>query len=96
MIPRSGEGATSPGTVLDLRERIPKNHLWRPSGVAEAAERCLRRSSYLAVRAVSCEYHRGVLVLRGRLSTYYQKQLAQEAVAGIEGVSQVVNEIEVI
>lgn len=64
--------------------------------VAEAAKGCLRRSPYSAVRTVSCEYHRGVLLLRGRLSTYYHKQLAQEAVAGLEGVSQVVNEIEVI
>jgi hypothetical protein len=33
-----------------------------------------------------------VLFLRGPLPTFYLKQLAQEAVAGVEGMSQVVNE----
>jgi hypothetical protein len=33
--------------------------------------------------------------LRGRLSSYYQKQLAQEAVAGLPGVVGVVNQAEV-
>jgi hypothetical protein len=34
--------------------------------------------------------------LRGRLSSYYQKQLAQEAVAGLPGVAGIVNQAEVI
>jgi hypothetical protein len=33
-----------------------------------------------------------VLFLRGPLPTFYLKQLAQEAVARVEGISQVVNE----
>jgi osmotically-inducible protein OsmY len=37
-----------------------------------------------------------VLRLRGRLSTYYQKQLAQEAVKNLEGVAQILNDIEVV
>jgi osmotically-inducible protein OsmY len=35
-------------------------------------------------------------VLEGRLSSFYQKQLAQEIVGHIEGVVQVVNQIEVV
>jgi osmotically-inducible protein OsmY len=34
-------------------------------------------------------------LLRGRLATYYQKQVAQEAVRGLDGVVQIVNDIEV-
>ncbi len=63
--------------------------------IAEAAKECLRNSPYRALRGVTCECDRGVLLLRGRLSSFYHKQLAQEAVAGVRGVSQVVNEIEV-
>jgi osmotically-inducible protein OsmY len=37
-----------------------------------------------------------VIVLEGRLSSFYQKQLAQEIVGHIEGVVQVVNQIEVV
>jgi osmotically-inducible protein OsmY len=68
-----------------------------PSGrVAEQAERCLRCNSYLALKNVSCEYCEGVLTLRGCLPTYYLKQMAQTAVAQIEGVRQVVNQIQVL
>ena len=37
----------------------------------------------------------GVLFLRGRLFSFHEKQVAQEVVAGINGVTQVVNEIQV-
>ena len=64
--------------------------------VTEAAKNRLRRTSYRALRALSCEYDQGVLFLRGQLPSYYQKQLAQEAVGGLAGVAQVVNETEVV
>ena len=67
-----------------------------PPGIGEAAERCLTPIRIGGWRSVSCEYRHGVLYLRGRLSRYYHKQLAQEAVARLEGVTQVVNEIEVL
>ncbi|MHC4179738.1 MAG: BON domain-containing protein [Planctomycetota bacterium] len=63
--------------------------------VREAATDRLRKTPYQALRALSCEYDRGVLFLRGQLPTFYQKQLAQEAVVGLAGVVQVVNETEV-
>jgi len=62
--------------------------------VVEAATACLGDSPYPVVRRVSCEYDQGVLFLRGRVSCYYHKQLAQEAAAKIEAVTQVVNRIE--
>jgi hypothetical protein len=65
-------------------------------GVAESAEGLLRGNSYLALKNVSCDYRDGVLILRGCLPTYYLKQLAQAAVARIDGVERVVNEIEVM
>ena len=63
--------------------------------MAEAASERLRSSPYRALRAISCECDQSVLLLRGRLPSFYHKQLAQEAVAGVRGVSQVINEIEV-
>jgi osmotically-inducible protein OsmY len=71
----------------------------RPStsqAIAEGAENRLRCNSYLALKNVRCECHEGVLVLRGCLPTYYLKQMAQTAVAAIEGVRQIVNEIDVV
>jgi osmotically-inducible protein OsmY len=63
--------------------------------IAEVAMERLRDSPYNAMRWVSCECQHGVLFLRGRLFSFHEKQLAQEAVARIDGVTQVVNEVEV-
>jgi hypothetical protein len=63
--------------------------------LAEQAERLLHDSPYLALRMVSCESRKGVLVLRGSLPTYYLKQLAQATVARGLNAPTVVNEIEV-
>jgi osmotically-inducible protein OsmY len=64
--------------------------------VTERARERLRQSPHLSVRSVSCEFDRGVLRLRGRLSSFYHKQLAQEAVARLSGVMEVVNEVAVV
>jgi osmotically-inducible protein OsmY len=63
--------------------------------VTERARERLRQSSHHGLRAVSCEFDRGVLRLRGRLSSFYYKQLAQETVAHLSGVREVVNEVVV-
>jgi osmotically-inducible protein OsmY len=55
----------------------------------------LLSSPYMLVRQVSVRCEQGVVRLRGRLPSFYQKQLAQAAVRDLEGVSQVINEIEV-
>lgn len=70
--------------------------LWNhPPGAAWEAAARLHDSPYLSLKAVSCEFRDGVLTLRGCLPTYYFKQMAQTAVAGLEGVVSVDNQIEV-
>jgi osmotically-inducible protein OsmY len=64
--------------------------------IAEIAEARLSSSSHSALRHVFCKCDDGVLVLRGRLNSYFHTQLAQETVRRIEGVEQVVNKIEVV
>jgi osmotically-inducible protein OsmY len=64
--------------------------------IAATAEARFQESPYRALRAITCKAEQGVLVLEGRLSSFFQKQLAQELVANIEGVVQVVNHIEVV
>ena len=65
------------------------------SGVRQAAQARLQQSPHAALRNIDCQFEQGVLVLRGRVPSYYHKQLAQEAVAHLEGVLRVVNQIEV-
>ena len=63
---------------------------------AALAERCLRSNLYLALKTITCDWLDGVLVLRGCLPTYYLKQIAQEAVASLEGVERIDNQIQVV
>ena len=64
--------------------------------IATLAKDLIRRQPHLTVQRIWCEYKGRQLYLRGQVPTYYLKQLAQTAVADMDGVSQVVNEIEVL
>jgi osmotically-inducible protein OsmY len=65
------------------------------ASIKDLAERCLRSNPYLALKNISCELLDGVLVLRGCLPTYYLKQIAQQAIAGLNGVDRIDNQIHV-
>jgi osmotically-inducible protein OsmY len=74
-----------PGLLPSEQERI------------EAAARSrLRRSGYGQLQVVSCEFHEGVLTLRGRVSSYYLKQVVQSLVMRMDGVVEVNNRVEVV
>lgn len=64
--------------------------------VVEQAKLRIVHQPHLSVQRIWCEFDGGRLVLRGQVPSFYHKQLAQTAVVGVEGVNQVVNEIEVI
>ena len=64
--------------------------------IIDWAENCLRHNPYLALKNVQCDFHEGVLTLRGCLPTYYLKQMAQAAVGPVSGIQRIVNEIEVM
>jgi osmotically-inducible protein OsmY len=64
--------------------------------IVTAAKDRLRQEPHLTVQRIWCEFHSGHLYLRGQVPSFYHKQLAQAAVAGMDGVEQVVNEIEVL
>lgn len=63
--------------------------------VLQRAKRCFATSAYFALRRVACAYHEGVLILRGRVPSFYLKQVAQTIVKNaVEGI-QIDNRIEV-
>jgi hypothetical protein len=64
--------------------------------IADLAERCLRSNPYPALKYVSCDSLDGVLILRACLPIYYLKQIAQQAVASLEGVERIENQIQAI
>jgi osmotically-inducible protein OsmY len=63
----------------------------------DLAERRLRSNPYLALKNVSCDsLDGGVLILRGCVPSYYLKQIAQQAVASLDGIERIDNQIEVV
>jgi hypothetical protein len=60
------------------------------------AELLLARSGYPVLDRVRCDFDDGVLLLCGQVPSYYLKQVAQEAVAGLSGVRLVRNELDVV
>ena len=55
----------------------------------------LERNPHIARRNLRFETDEGRVVLRGVVGTYYQKQMAQEAVRYVDGVHEIANELEV-
>ncbi|MBN1395744.1 MAG: BON domain-containing protein [Pirellulales bacterium] len=55
----------------------------------------LERNPYIERRNLRFETSSGRVTLRGVVNTYFQKQMAQEAIKRIEGVDEIANELEV-
>jgi hypothetical protein len=94
--PREEDAMGFEDATFSIEKASPAPRLPSPPGIAEGAQDRLRSNSYQALKNVSCEYHAGVLTLRGCLPSYYLKQMAQTAVARLDGVERIVNEIEVV
>ena len=55
----------------------------------------LERNPYLSRRNLRFETSSGRVTLKGVVNTYFQKQMAQEAIRYVDGVEEVANELEV-
>ena len=64
--------------------------------VLQEAHEALANQLFHLRRNLTCEYLDGLLVLKGRVTSYYHKQVAQEMVLRLDAVEQVVNQIEVV
>ena len=60
--------------------------------VQTQAQSQLRKSGYHELRFVLCEFHEGVLTLRGRVPSFYLKQVAQELIRRLDGAEEVNNQ----
>jgi len=66
------------------------------TSVASQAAHALKRSSHPALRLLSVQEHEETLVISGKVSTYYLKQLAQETLMPVRGGLQLVNRVNVV
>lgn len=64
-------------------------------GGAELNEILFHHAPQLSARSIEWRLEEGTLVLRGRVTSFYQKQMAQTAARRLPGVERIVNELEV-
>jgi osmotically-inducible protein OsmY len=73
------------------------SHPLKKKEAAQAeALRLFHQSLYRELRNILCEYHEGVMTLRGSVPSYYLKQVAQTLVASLESVGEINNRLEVV
>ena len=58
-------------------------------------ESALGANPHMRGQSLRIEHKAGRVVVRGRVRSYYQKQMAQESLLRIEGVDELDNEVEV-
>jgi osmotically-inducible protein OsmY len=80
--------------TVDNRALMIRAAAHRPETI-QVAQRRLRQSAYLALQHLSCDFRAGVLTLRGRLPSYYLKQVALAVIVTVEGVQRIDDQIEV-
>jgi hypothetical protein len=64
--------------------------------VASQAARALKKSSHPALRNLSVEGAEGDLIISGKVSSYYLKQLAQETIMSVREGLRLVNKVDVV
>jgi osmotically-inducible protein OsmY len=64
--------------------------------LADCVERALRATGYPALRAIEVVERGRCVVLKGRVASYYMKQMAQAITLAVPGVHQLCNDVEVI
>lgn len=63
--------------------------------ICELAVRRLEARQYPQLRRIHCDYHEGVMTLRGVVGSFHLKQVAQAALVGLDGVEEIANRLEV-
>jgi len=81
-------------------ERIPSSIAHRSNAenesIAQSVKECLRSHAYRELRSLSCEFCNGIVTLRGEVTTYFNKQLAQESVRRLASVEVIINAVAVL
>jgi len=66
------------------------------AAIVERARLRLELSPYPTLQRLDCDYHEGVLTVRGRVSTFYERQLAWITLCDLEGLEEFVDRIDVV
>lgn len=95
MVERVDNVEPIPGIIAPRRSS--KTNTNAPGYDLAIAALCRLRSSHsIELRRLLCEMRDRTLIIRGQVSSYYLKQLAQETVRSLAGESKIVNRLEVL
>jgi osmotically-inducible protein OsmY len=87
---RTGKGTdAAQGTALLRRQSQEDLRL------AERVERALRATGYGPLRGIAVSVRARLVILGGRVPSYYLKQVAQTTALAVEGARQVRNDLDV-
>ena len=64
--------------------------------LGQRVSQALKRSPHLSGHTLRPKTRDGHVVLHGSVRTFYQKQMAQEAIRRIDGVQRIANELVVV
>ncbi|RMF39080.1 MAG: BON domain-containing protein [Planctomycetota bacterium] len=91
---QNGRGIPAPAEVnkeLDVAS-IPTPN----SGeLLQRVDSAIKTSPHLTGHQVFCQEEDGVVVLHGKVKSFYQKQMAQEVLRRLDGIERIINELEV-
>lgn len=55
----------------------------------------IKGNPHLSRHQVFCQEQSGIVILHGRVGSFFQKQMAQESLKRLAGVEKVINELQV-
>jgi hypothetical protein len=68
----------------------------RADHVVKVARLRLAASAYPALRRLDCCFHEGVFTVRGRVSTFHERQMAWIVLCDLAGIEEFIDRVEVI
>lgn len=77
-------------------EAAPRSMSRPDARMAARIERALRDTGYLSLRDLEIIVTEGLVVLRGRLPSYYLKQVAHATAGAVPGVAEILDELDVV
>lgn len=79
-------------TVLTLQTN---DSLASLDDLIQRVDTAIKTNPHLNGHRVYCQEESGTVVLQGRVSSFFQKQIAQETLKRLDGVEKVINQLEV-
>ena len=64
--------------------------------LAARVERALRATGYAPLRSVAVSANAGVIIILGRVPSYFLKQIAQATALAVPGLQQIQNRLDVV